>query len=351
MPTETISLHSETVPNGAADLTPLLTSAGFALADSIGFIHITGEDRVRWLNGMTTNSIAALKPGEGCYTFFLNAQGRIQGDAIAWLLPDSILLETALDQVPTLIAHLDHFIIMDDVELKPIDPATETGILIAGPEASQVLNRAGFELPPTDGLRFHHDQVTYVGVQSMHSPLVPRFELWVHKGDFAALSTCLTEAGATETTPEAFNQLRLLEGTPLYGTDIRDRDLPQETAQPHALHFAKGCYLGQEIVERIRSRGNVHRTLSGFTLSGPVPTRPASLFNPAAPDKPLGELTSAARIQLPNGPITLALAIIRREPLETNAPIHYAQGTATPVKLPYNLAASEIGRTEVTHLR
>jgi len=331
MPTESLTIHHATVPSASLDLPPLLTTAAFAPLTDLGFLQITGEDRVRWLNGMTTNAIAALTTSQGCYTFFLNAQGRIQADATAWLLPDSILLETTRTQIPTLIAHFDHFIIMDDVELTPLPP--KTGILLVGPTAAQILHHAGFTLPAANSL--HSDQTTTI--QSTHSPLVPRFELWPHNGDAAALAARLAQAGATPTTPEALTQLRLLEGTPLYGTDIRDRDLPQETSQTHALHFAKGCYLGQEIVERIRSRGNVHRTLSGFTLSGPIPTLPAPLFTPDTPEKPFGEITSAATITLPTGPITLALGIIRREPLETSVPIHYAQGTATPVKLPYQL--------------
>ena len=70
---------------------------------------------------------------------------------------------------------------------------------------------------------------------------------------------------------EALEALRLLEARPLYGRDITEKYLPQETNQPHALHFNKGCYLGQEIVERIRSRGQVHRIFTPFTLTGELP--------------------------------------------------------------------------------
>ena len=63
---------------------------------------------------------------------------------------------------------------------------------------------------------------------------------------------------------EALEMQRIVAGIPLYGVDIRERDLPQETEQMRALNFNKGCYVGQEIVERIRSRGNVHRKFTGF---------------------------------------------------------------------------------------
>jgi aminomethyltransferase len=332
MPTETPTLQHEAA---SSDLAPLLTNAAFARAEDLGLVQVTGEDRVRWLNGMTTNSIQALEPGDGCYTFFLNAQGRIQADATTWLLEDSILLETQRERIPALIAHLDRFIIMDDVELAAA--GERSALTLVGPQAPAILE--SFALPVPSELRFQHASFngSPVDVLHAHGPLVPRFEIWAAPNTIAALARAFEQNGVSATTAEALNQLRLLEGTPLYGTDIRDRDLPQETSQAHALHFAKGCYLGQEIVERIRSRGNVHRALTGFTLGGPVPTLPAALFPEEAPDKILGELTSAARIQLPTGTVTLALGIARREALDKNLEIRYENGFATPIKLPYSI--------------
>jgi aminomethyltransferase len=333
-----------TTPLQSADapLAALLRAAAIAPLDDIGWIRITGSDRVRWLNGMATNNIQALKPGEGCYNFFLNAQGRIQGDATAWMLEDSILLETSRDQIAKLLAHLDRFIIMDDVELA--DLGTFPGLTVAGPQATAMLAQLGLHIQEP-----LHEAGQILGdlrlkVHRIHSPLVPRFELWPQGEDTASLATSLTEAGLAQTTPEALDQLRILEGTPRYGTDITDRDLPQETSpigvQSRALNFTKGCYLGQEIVERIHSRGGVHRAFSGFVLTGPLPTPGAVL---EAESTPVGELTSIAAIPLPNqpAPIQLALGIIRREALE-NAQAHnltltltYPGGTATPIVLPY----------------
>lgn len=127
-------------------------------------------------------------------------------------------------------------------------------------------------------------------------------------------------------------------GTPLYGTDIRDKELPQETAQLRALHFSKGCYLGQEIVERINSRGAVHRTFAGFLLTGDLPPAGTPL---TADEKPVGEITSAARIPLPTGDIQLALGYIRREALDRAATITYPGGTAIAVKLPTEAARTQ----------
>jgi aminomethyltransferase len=331
MPTESLAITPAMVPS---DLARPLAGSAFAPIDGMGFIRIAGEDRVRWLNGMTTNSIQSLQPGEGCYTFFLNAQGRIQGDATAWLLPDSILLETQRDRIDALVAHLDRFIIMDDVELA--SPEERTALTLLGPQATAILESLALPVPGELQLVHAAFHGAPIDILHVHSPLVPRFELWATPARIEDIAEALGNAGATPTSAAALEHLRLLEGTPLYGTDIRDRDLPQETGQTRALHFAKGCYLGQEIVERIRSRGNVHRALNGFILTGPIPMLPAPLFDPEAPEKILGELTSAARIELPTGAVTLALGIVRREALERNTAIHYENGTAIPTKLPYS---------------
>ncbi|HUD22249.1 MAG TPA: hypothetical protein VMQ60_05350 [Acidobacteriaceae bacterium] len=334
-------------PVAAAQLTALLRAAGVSTLDGTGWIRITGSDRVRWLNGMVTNSIAQLAPGEGCYNFVLNAQGRIQGDLTAFLLEGSILLETSRDQLPALIAHFNRFIIMDDVELTEISDQ-RSGLSLAGPMAAALLHQIG--LAGTSLAPMHLQTADWRGSSVVtlhaHSPLFPRFELWADSTTIAALHAELIAAGAIQVTPEALEQLRILEGTPRYGIDIRDsatvHDLPQETGQTRALHFTKGCYLGQEIVERIHSRGAVHRTFSGFVLTGPLPA-PGTLLQ--AEGKPVAELTSVASIQLgessstgartASAPAQLALGIIRRDALDRKLTLTYPGGTAAPIALPY----------------
>ena len=330
-----------TTPLQSADapLAALLRAAAIAPLDDTAWLRVTGSDRLRWLNGMVTNHIQQLAPGAGCYNFALNAQGQIQADLTAFLLEDSILLETSRDQIAKLLAHLDRFIIMDDVELADIT-AQRCGLLLAGPDASRLLAAVGLSCDPTEPL--HLTPLTWrstaVDLIHAHSPLVPRLELWAGSAIIAALTADLIAAGAIAVSPVALEDLRILSGTPRDGTDITDRNLPQETGQTRALHFTKGCYLGQEIVERIHSRGGVHRAFSGFVLSGPLPTPGAVL---EAESTPVGELTSIAAISLPNqpAPIQLALGIIRREALENaqahNLTLTYPGGTATPIVLPY----------------
>jgi folate-binding protein YgfZ len=318
----------------AAALHALLTGTAVAPLDPTGWIKITGDDRVRWLNGMTTNSIQQLQAGQGNYNFLLSAQGRIQGDAYAFVLPTYLLLETDRGHIPALIELLDRFIIMDDVQLEDIS-AQRHGLLCAGPAAAATLAALGIDtasLEPLSqrSLTWHGFEIT---VQSGYSPLVPRFELWTEDATTAqALAEALTAAGAHAVDSTSLDQLRLLEGTPRYGLDIRDRELPQETDQARALHFAKGCYLGQEIVERIRSRGNVHRTFHAFLLRGDLPLSGAALESDG---KPVGEVTSAAAIPLASGSVQLALGYIRREALDRGLPLHYPGGEATPIAVPF----------------
>jgi folate-binding protein YgfZ len=333
MTAETITNPSESPLSQRAGVEALLTGVAFAPLANLGFIRITGEDRVRWLNGMVTNSIQALKPGEGCYSFFLNAQGRIQADAIAWLNEDSILLETQRERVPAVITHLDHFIIMDDVELKNVSDEG-AGLTLIGPQAGTILTDLGLHPPAELELSHTTFMNSRLDLLQAHSPLIARYELWAAPETIAAVKGAVEKAGVLQASSESLEALRILEGTPLFGTDIRDKELPQETAQTRALHFAKGCYLGQEIVERIRSRGNVHRTFAGFMLTGALPASGTSLFAETS-DKPVGEITSAAEIPLPTGPITLALGYLRREVLDRGIQLTYEGGSAIPTTLPY----------------
>jgi folate-binding protein YgfZ len=139
----------------------------------------------------------------------------------------------------------------------------------------------------------------------------------------------LLAAGAIPCGIRAAEALRVLDATPRYSVDITERYLPQETSQMRALHFAKGCYLGQEIVERIRSRGAVHRRLAQFTLS----TEPAALpleLTAAADNAVAGRITSTA---LYNG-TRYGLGVVRSEAVERRSTLDYPGGTATLVTHP-----------------
>ena len=322
-------------------LNALWTAAAFAPVAARGWLRVTGEDRVKWLNGMTTNAIQSLDEGQGCYTFFLNAQGRIQADAYVWRRADDLLLETA--DPGALATMLDRFIIMDDVELEVLD--RRAGLSLAGPGAAALLKSLGFAVGPLQFVSVAWNAQP-VDVLQTYSPRVTSFELWSDAATTGLLAETLRSLGAAEASAASMEQFRILSGIPLFGTDIRDRDLPQETAQTRALHFQKGCYLGQEIVERIHSRGAVHRTFTGFLLTGDMPAAGAVLTLADAPDKPVGELTSVTRV----GDRLFALGSARREALEHRAgspmatTLTYAGGTATAAALPFSLEEAAADR-------
>jgi folate-binding protein YgfZ len=121
-------------------------------------------------------------------------------------------------------------------------------------------------------------------------------------------------------------KLRIAEGIPTYGIDMVEKDLPQETSQTRALHYNKGCYLGQEIVERIHSRGNVHRHLRPMELTGPVPDSGAELK--LQDGTVVGYLTSAAELPLPGGKRVFALGTVRGEAEASNQSFNYTSGAA-----------------------
>ena len=235
----------------------------------------------------------------------------------------------AADQYDKLLAHLEHFIIMDDVELVPLgqEPgAAETCLGVTGPQADEVLARIGLPTLPEpmtatrvewNGLDLH--------VMRGYGTIAEHYELWTPAAGVKRLWRTLSTGGATPAGFAMLDAFRIAEGIPLYGVDIAERDLPQETSQMRALHFNKGCYLGQEIVERIRSRGNVHRHLRLLELNGPLPASGAELTLDGAA---VGQITSAAELPLAAGKRAFALGMIRAEAETRNEPLAYAAGTA-----------------------
>src|SRR5207248_11187529 len=136
------------------------------------------------------------------------------------------------------------------------------------------------------------------------------YELWLAPEDAPRLWDSLISAGAKPVGTDAIEKFRVLTGVPKFGVDIRQRELPQETGQTGALNFSKGCYIGQEIVERIRSQGNLHRNFTGILLDGEIDPGTKIMRD----EKQVGEVTSVATIPVGNGSTRhLALGYIRRE--------------------------------------
>jgi folate-binding protein YgfZ len=252
-----------------------------------GKIRLTGEDRARLLHAMTTNHIQQLTPGTGCYAFFLNDKGRILSDANILCRPDHLLLDLEPEAREKIYQHLDHFIIADDVTLEDATPQLAT-IAVEGPKAAEVLQQARAPIPEAEYSTIEWGSRVVARLNSTGSL---GFFIFAPVAEKSELVAQIEAAGAVAADAEAFRVVRLEHGKARYGEDIGERFLAQEANQPHALHFSKGCYLGQEIVERVRSRGQIHRVLMRLVLDTKTPPEPGAKLETG--DAKAAEITSA----------------------------------------------------------
>ncbi|MCI0349503.1 MAG: folate-binding protein [Acidobacteriales bacterium] len=293
---------------------------------------VTGEDRQRWLNGMVTNNIRDLEENRGVYSFLLTPQGRILGDMFVYHRGDRMLIDTDWSQAAKLKEAFERYIIMDDVEIST--PAGKNAIGIEGPRAQQLLQSVGLEvdnMQPLEIRSLGEVEVIYK-LQGAHAG----YEAAGEAANIAALWDQLDAARATPVGFEALELWRIAKGVPRYGQDISERYLPQETEQMHALHFSKGCYVGQEIVERIRSRGQVHRGFAGIAIEE-ASTEIAPGAKIQREGKDVGEITSVALLPAHNGSGSkkVALGYIRREAQAPGLQVQVNGAAARVAKLPF----------------
>lgn len=260
----------------------LTHGAGILDLSARGRIRVTGEDRARLLHAMTTNHVQQLKPGQGLYAFFLNAQGRIQADVCLLCFEDHLLLDTEPETRHLVMEHLDKFIIADDVTLEDVTSGTFC-IGLEGPNATAIL------APPE--VAFGHSALGANVVAAISSTGAPGLRIYGPVAGFTETVQSFEGAGAVPASADDAEHVRVQHFRPRFGQDITDSTLPQESQQMFALHFQKGCYLGQEIVERVRSRGHVNKQLMGFRLDGHA--APAAGTQLYAGGKEAGEVTSS----------------------------------------------------------
>jgi folate-binding protein YgfZ len=296
-------------------------------------ITLGGRDRVRWLNGMITNNIRDLAAGQGVYAFVLNPQGHILGDLYAYNRGDSFLVTTDRVQTEMLLGLFKRYIIMDQVEATNVSDKLTT-IGVTGPASRETLRRIGLDVPELQPLQLAEVNWQRLGLTIVRgdNPISESYEMFVAPETAHLFWETLVKAGATPAGSEALELFRIAAGIPCYGLDIRERDLPQETEQARALNFTKGCYIGQEIVERIRSRGNVHRKFTGFVLQGSLPAPGAKV---QADSKDIGEITSVASLPLPSGDLSVALGYVRREIGTSGKEVRVGDIKATVRDLPF----------------
>jgi folate-binding protein YgfZ len=280
-----------------------------------GKIRVTGEDRARLLHAMTTNDVEKLKPGQGCYAFFLNAQGRILGDVNLLCFEDHLLLDTEPETRQKLYEHLDRYIIADDVTLEDVSDGLATiavaTIAVEGPEAEAVLEKAGAPAPEAPYSFLAWGDCTVARLSSIGSAGFFIFTPVFQKNE------AISRLGVPEATPEEARVVRIENGRPRYGEEITERYLVQETGQLQAVSFHKGCYLGQEIVERVRSRAQIHRVLRRIEIDSKEPPAPGTKLKSG--DADAAEIASA--VYSPALGRVVALAYVRTPFSEPGAKI------------------------------
>ena len=285
--------------------TALRENAAWLDLSGRGKIRATGEDRARLLHAMTTNQVETLKPGEGCYAFFLSAQGRILADANLLCFEDHFLLDTEPETRTKVYEHLDRYIIADDVTLEDQTGRTAT-IAIEGPKAETALAALGAPVPeaPYSFATWKDGTVACLDTTGRGG-----YFLMIPVEEKPAITSQLTKAGFPAATAEDARVVRIESGRPRYGEEITERYLVQETDQLRAVNFGKGCYLGQEIVERVRSRAQIHRVLRRLEIDTNDP--PAAGTKLKSGDADAAEIASA--VFSPALSKTVALAYVRTQ--------------------------------------
>lgn len=310
--------------NGAAGgfSPPMLLDWSFRAA-----LRCRGADARTWLNGIITANVRDLAPGHAAPSFFLNPKGHILAAFdVVCAAPDEFLILASEDQISSLLEALRRFIFRSRVEFEDLS-ATHLSLAVAGAGNTTALEAAGVSrLPIAAG------QAVSLPSAGEGQQIAIRERL----GEIDTIEICgalepvmaVYDALARQATPmgvEAWDCRLLLEGVPRLGRDIREGILPPETGLMSAIGRNKGCYIGQEIVERIRARGQVHRQFRGFRFAGAV----AAGDRIRAAGAEAGELTAVAALSAgPHAGQWAALGYLRREAEESRAALSTASGIA-----------------------
>lgn len=236
-------------------------------------VRVTGEDRVSFLQGMLSNDIKSLRPGTGCAATFLTEQGRIVADLRVYGFDTSFLLDLDARIKEKTLETFSRFLVADDVEMEDLSEQQVT-LSLQGPLATEVLAAAGIALSLTKP--FQHTEVMLADSpvriirvsdtgEEGYNLLVPR------ERAEAVWQTLLQTGGPLGLRPvglTALNVARIEAGIPWYGVDMDESRIVLEVGLEQALSFTKGCYIGQEVVERASARGHVNRKLSGLLVHG-----------------------------------------------------------------------------------
>lgn len=303
----------------AACVSARTSAALFPLSRS--HIELTGKDRATFLHNFCTNDIKGLGVGRSCEAFVCNVKGRVLGHVMVSALEHSLWLDTVAGAAPALIAHLDRYLIREDVQLH--DRTAETAVLhLVGPGAVSALASIIHWYEHVDAIE---DRLAKLGVNTFAGwvgtktmePFVSRTVDWLGEPSYLLvgaptvierLRNEAVEDGVVLGSDADWQSLRIAAGFPLYGVDLTDEHLPQEAARnERCLSFTKGCYLGQEPIARLDAMGHTNRELRRLRLPADIlPATPSPLIDPAT-GHDAGVLTSAAASPDDNAGVALGM--------------------------------------------
>jgi folate-binding protein YgfZ len=320
--------------NWEAEYWAFRRGTGLFRPPSVAQVEITGGQRAEFLNRLCTNKLDQIQPGQGCETFLADANGRVLFHVLVYAGPESLVLHTAAGQGPDLCRHLDYYLIREDVQLH--DRSSQWGeLILAGPNSADILRRLAAVDRPGENEYLSTLSAEWNGrllmIRRMQERGFQSFQLAGGTADIGPLWRELRQGGATACGMRALETVRVEEGFPVIGLDISEKTLPQEVGRnDKAISLTKGCYLGQEIVARIDSRGAVNKILSGIRFqTADIPPAGGEL---AHGGQAVGQITSAA--YSPGFAASVALAYVRRQFHSPGTVLDSAWGPATVAELP-----------------
>jgi tRNA-modifying protein YgfZ len=305
-----------------------------------GWLVVSGADRASYLQGLLTNDMLALGPGQGCYAAYLTAQGRMISDLFAYELGDVMLLALPRETKGTVLARLSQFIFSEDVQLGDVtDAFARIGLL--GPDAARVLRDVlhGAELEALGGLREHGNlRVAFAA----DTAIVTRtsdagelgFDVYVDVRHRDSLVAAVRDAGVLELDAATADAIRIEAGVPRFAVDMNEETIPLEAGiESRAISFTKGCYVGQEVIVRVlhRGHGRVVRKLVGLTWKGSGPAPAGTMLRADA--REVGTITSSTVSPSLKQPI--ALGYVHRDFVEPGTTVLAGDEIATVASLPF----------------
>jgi folate-binding protein YgfZ len=298
-------------------------------------VEVSGPDRAKFLHNLTTNEVKRLAAGRGCEAFVTSPQGKTIGYVAILVDDDRILVRSDPVGMDLVLPHFRKYGLFDDVAIEDRSQATFE-LHLVGPLSDELVRIAAGRIPGEQD--YAHEAADIAGrpVRVVReSPAGrPGLTLIGERADADAIIQSLKAADReqvlAELEPAVFEALRIEAGTPVFGKDVTEKNLPQEIARDdRAISFVKGCYLGQETVARIDALGHVNQVLKGLEFE-PAADLPHPGSTLEADGKRVGTITSSAISPRRGSPIALGLIRTSHAAAGTRLQVTPTEG-ATPI--------------------